>query len=95
MLEKKLPPGGSSFRMSGSSGFIRKLYSLTNSGSFSSLKDNRDEVVSIFQGLVSTIRKDGKIPSGTRSRAVSQFSRIKGVSRLDISNFRKIIDYYK
>jgi hypothetical protein len=95
MLEKKLPTGGSSFRMSGSSGFVRKFHSLTNTRSYSSLKDNREAVISIFETLVSTIRRDGKIPHDTRRRAISQFSRTKGVSRIDISNFKKIIEFYK
>jgi hypothetical protein len=38
MLEKKLPAGGSSFRMSGPSGFVRKFYSLTNRGQY--VEDN-------------------------------------------------------
>lgn len=95
MLEKTLPQGGASFKMSGSSGFTRKFYSLTNNRQYSSLKDNREEIVNIFKGLTRTIRKDGKIPSSTRRRAISEFSRIKGVTRLDISNFRKIVDFYQ
>ena len=38
MFSKKLPSGRSDFRMSGSSGFKRKLSNLTRYGQFNNLK---------------------------------------------------------
>ncbi len=88
-------PKGSDFRLSGSRGFNRALYRIVRRGSFSSLKDNQSEIQKIFKSLKPTIRRNGKIPSSTRIRASRQFSSLPGVSRLDVRNFKKILDYYK
>lgn len=95
MLDKKLPKGGHDFTIKGRSGFKRKLNSLTRYGNFSNLKNNRKEAVSIFKKLVPTIRRNGKIPFSTRQRAARQFAKSSDVTKEDLRDFKKILDYYK
>ncbi|PKM91274.1 hypothetical protein CVU82_01595 [Candidatus Falkowbacteria bacterium HGW-Falkowbacteria-1] len=95
MLSKKLPTGGSSFKISGTGGFERKFFNLVNYGQFSSLKNNREIAIKIFKGLVPTIKRDGKIPLSTRIRAVSEFDKYPNTTRQDVLNFKKILEFYK
>lgn len=95
MLSKKLPQGGHSFKMSGSSGFARKFSSMVNFGEFSSLKNNKELAIRIFKKLSETIRDDGKIPFSSRVRAVREFAQSPDTSEQDADNFKKILDNYK
>lgn len=95
MFTKKLPKGGNDFTMIGRSGFQRKLNDLTRYGQFSNLKNNRKEAIIIFENLVPTIRRDGKIPLSARLRSSRKFAKSPGVTKQDIRDFKKILDYYK
>lgn len=95
MLSKKLPAGGSSFKIYGTGGFRRKFSSLVSYGRFSSLKNNKQLAVKIFKGLVPTIKRDGKIPFSTRSRAIRRFDKHPDTTRQDTENFKKILEFYK
>lgn len=95
MFSKKLPIGSNDFRMSGSSGFVKKLANLTRHGQFSNLRNNRDQAIKIFQTLIPTIKRDGKIPFSTRQRAYRKFISLPGTTRDDERDFKKILDYYK
>jgi hypothetical protein len=88
-------PKGSDFRLSGPGGFNRALYRIVRRGSFSSLKNNRSEIQKIFKSLKPTIKRNGKIPYSTRIRASRKFSSLPGVSKPDVRDFKKILDYYK
>lgn len=95
MFSKKLPSGRSDFRMSGSSGFKRKLSNLTRYGQFNNLKNNRSQAISIFNDLAPLIRKNGKLSLSVRQRAVRKFASLPNTTRQDERDFRKILDYYK
>ncbi len=95
MFTKKLPKGGNDFTMQGRSGFKRKLSNLTRYGQFSNLKNNRKEAIDIFSDLVPTIRRDGKIPLSARLRSSRKFAKLSGVTKDDLRDFKKILDYYK
>ncbi len=92
---QKLPKGGNDFRISGSSGFARKLADLTRHGQFSNLKNNRSQAIKIFEKLVPSIRRNGKLPLSTRQRSSREFAKLSGTTRQDERDFRKILDIYK
>lgn len=94
-FKKKLPQGGNSFRISGQHGFGQKFSNLTRFGQFSNLKNNKAEAIRIFESLVPTIRRDGKIPFSTRRRAFLEFSESPDVTKEDKRDFQKILDFYK
>ena len=91
----KLPPGGNDFRMQGISGFNRAFSNLIRYGKFSGLQDNKEEIERIFESLVPTIRRDGKIPYSTRRQALLRFMSLSGTTKQDERNFRELLDFYK
>ncbi len=91
----KLPKGGNSFRMSGSSGFARKLSDITRHGQFSNLSNNKELAIKIFNKLIPTIRRDGKIPYSTRVRSAREFAESSKTTKQDAADFKKILDNYK
>ncbi len=95
MPKDKLPSGGNSFRMSGSSGFSRNFSNLTRNGQFSNLKNNSEAATKIFESLVPALRRNAKLPYSTRIRAVQKFAKSPKVTKDDIRDFKKIIDIYK
>jgi hypothetical protein len=95
MPSSKLPKGGNDFRMSGVSGFSRSFSDLIRHGKFSNLKDNKAEVEKIFNSLIPTIRRNGKIPYTTRRQALLKFMKISGTTKQDERNLRELLDVYK
>lgn len=95
MSSIKLPPGGNDFRMQGASGFSRAFSNLIRYGKFSGLQDNKAEIERIFESLIPTIRRDGKIPYSTRRQALLRFMSLSGTTKEDERNFRELLDFYK
>lgn len=95
MDTNSLPKGGVGFRMDGISGFRMKLDSLIRYGSFSSLQNNRELIIDIFEGLKDEIRHYGKIPSMLRRRAYYRFISSPNTTKDDERRFKQILDNYK
>ncbi len=95
MSINKLPKGGNDFRMSGVSGFEKAFSNLIRFGKFSSLKDNREEVKRIFNSLIPTIRRNGKIPYSTRRQVLLKFMSMSGTSKQDERSLKELLDLYK
>lgn len=90
-----LPSGGANFRMEGVSGFKVKLNSLIRYGELSSLQDNKDLILSIFEGLQDNIRRYGKISAILRRQAHYRFINSPNTTKDDERKFKKILDNYK
>lgn len=90
-----LPKGGVDFRMEGISGFKIKLDSLIRNSRLSSLQNNRDQIVSIFEDLQDTIKHYGKISYSTRVRAYYRFANMPDTTKEDKLFFKKLLDNYK